>query len=231
MDFCTEYPRLEPAQQERFREVVTRLLSGRVLMPGPAMRPDPDWRFAERHRELLDAYLQIGGWRLDVDLGLRLCRAVHEAREQRVRFNKLESLVLCTLRLAYHEQMREVSDDVRCELTVGGLRERLVQSGKPVWQLSRRALEHALRRLARHSLVTIERGFAGHDDETFVVSPLIEKVLPADRIAELAERVRTYVGAADGPARPETLEPPDADGGDDAAAGDDGEPRNDGESA
>jgi hypothetical protein len=186
---------MEAAQQERFREVVTRLLSGHVLTPGPAMRPDPDWRFAERHRELIDAYLRIGGWRLEVDLGLRLCRAVHESGEQRVRLSKLESLVLCTIRLAYHEQMQQVSEDLRSELTVGALRERLIHSGKPAAQLSRRALEHALRRLARHSLVVIDRGFSAEDTETFEVSPLVEKVLPPDRIAEMAERIRAYMGA------------------------------------
>jgi hypothetical protein len=195
VDFATEYPRMEAAQQERFREVVTRLLSGHVLTPGPAMRPDPDWRFAERHRELIDAYLRIGGWRLEVDLGLRLCRAVHESGEQRVRLSKLESLVLCTIRLAYHEQMQQVSEDLRSELTVGALRERLIHSGKPAAQLSRRALEHALRRLARHSLVVIDRGFSAEDTETFEVSPLVEKVLPPDRIAEMAERIRAYTGA------------------------------------
>jgi hypothetical protein len=199
VDFAAEYPVLEPAQQERFREVVTRLLSGRVLTPGPAMRPDPDWRFAERHRELIDAYLRIGGWRLEMDLGLRLCRAVHESGEQRVRLSKLESLVVCALRLAYHEQMQQVTEDVRCEQSVGALRERLIQSGKPAAQLSRRALEHALRRLARHSLVVIERGFSAEDTETFEVSPLIEKVLPPDRIAEMAERIRAYAGVAAGP--------------------------------
>jgi hypothetical protein len=200
VDFVTEYPRLEPAQQERLRAVVTRLLSGHVLTPGPAMQPDADWRFAERQRELIDAYLRIGGWRLEIDLGLRLCRAVHDSGEQRVRLSKLESLVLCTLRLAYHEQMQQVTEDVRCELTVGALRERLIQSGKPAVQLSRRALEHALRRLARHSLVVVERGFAAEDTETVEVSQLIEKVLPPDRIAELAGRIRAYTGAtAPGP--------------------------------
>jgi hypothetical protein len=165
------------------------------------MRPDPDWRFAERHRELIDAYLRVGGWRLEVDLALRLCRAVHESGEQRVRLSKLESLVLCTIRLAYHEQMQQVSEDMRTEMTVGALRERLIHSGKPAAQLSRRALEHALRRLARHSLVVIGRGFSAEDAESFEVSPLVEKVLPPDRIADLAERIRAYTGglpAADG---------------------------------
>lgn len=197
MDFCSDYPKLEPVQQDRFRDIVTRLLSGEVLTPGSPLKPDPHWRFAERHRDLLDAYLRIGGWRLDIDLGLRLCRAVHQGGAQRVRFNKFESLVLCVLRLAYHEQMHEASDDSRCEMKVGELRERLIHAGKHATLLSRRALFEALRRLARHSLVSYERGFAGDDNEAFVVSPLVERVLPPDRVAEIAERIRSYVGASD----------------------------------
>jgi hypothetical protein len=208
VDFFEEFPKLEPAQRQRFSQVVTRLLSGEVLTPGSALRPDTDWRFAERYSALLDGYLRLGGWRLDIDLGLRLCRAVHEAGEQRVRFNKLESLVLCMLRLLYHEQMQQVSEELRCEVQVGELRERLVQSGRPVHQLHRRALANALRRLARHSLIELGRGFSGEDAERFFVQPLIEKVLPPDRIADMYERIRAYVSDRQRQAEvPESSEP------------------------
>jgi len=184
MEFLEDYPHLEPAQKDQFRRVVTRLLSGEVLTPGPALKPDPDWRFAERFREIVDSYLQIGGWRLDIDLGLRLARAVHEVGAQRVRFNKTESLILCMLRLFYHEQMQTVSEDQRCEINAGLLRERLVHAGKPAHQLSSRVLAVALRKLARHSLVNIARGFEGRDDESITVTSLIEKVLPPERIQD-----------------------------------------------
>ena len=114
MDFFEDYPRLESAQQERFQRVVTRLLAGEVLTPGSPLEPDPDWRFAERFRELIDSYLRIGGWGFDLDSTLRLGRAVHETGAQRVRFSKLESLVLCMLRLHYHETMRLAAEEDRC---------------------------------------------------------------------------------------------------------------------
>ena len=195
MDFLEDYPRLEPAQKEYFQSVVTRLLSGAVLTPGSPLKVDPDWRFAERYRELIDSYLRLGGWRFDIDLGLRMARAVHEQGTQRVRFSKLESLVLCTLRLYYHEQMRLATDQERCAISAGELRERLIQAGKPASQLSPRLLAHALRKLARHSLVRIDRGFEAQDHETAQVEALIEKVLPADRINEIEQRIRTYVAA------------------------------------
>jgi hypothetical protein len=198
MDFCQQYPELEPVQREHFQRVVTRLLQGDVLIPGSALRPDPDWRFAERHRELINAYLEIGGWYLDLDPGLRLARAVHLTGAQRVRFTKLESLVLCLLRLIYHESMRDVSEEIRCEVRVGDLRERLIQAGRPLHTVSRRILRDVLRRLARHSLVGLGRGFDGEDAEVVTINPVIEKVLPSEKIAEWAERVRVYAGGDDG---------------------------------
>ncbi len=195
MDFLDDYPQFEPAQKERFQYVVTRLLGGEVLTPGPPLKPDPDWRFAERYRELVDSYLRMGGWRLDIDLGLRIARAVHETGAQRVRFSKLESLLLCALRLYYHEQMRTAAEEDRCEIAVGMMRERLVHSGKPAVQLSARVLAPALRRLARHSLIEITRGFEAQDDEIIVVKPLIEKVLPPDRIQEIELKVKAYTAS------------------------------------
>ncbi len=194
MDFLEDYAKLEPVQKERFQRTVTRLLGGEVLSPGPPLKPDPDWRFAERYRELIDSYLRIGGWRFDIDLGLRMGRAVHEAGAQRVRFLKLESLLLCSLRLYYHEQMRSASEEERCEINVGLLRERLVHAGKPASQLSTRVLATALRRLARHSLLQIPRGFEGRDEESVLVNPLIEKVLPPDRIQQIEEKIKAYIG-------------------------------------
>jgi Domain of unknown function (DUF4194) len=193
MNFLEDYAKLESTQQERFQRLVTRLLGGEVITPGSPLQPDPDWRFAERYRDLVDSYLRIGGWGFDLDPTLRLARAVHETGTQRVRFSKLESLVLCTLRLHYHEQMRLAAEEDRCDITVGQLRERLVHAGKPIAQLSTRALAHALRKLARHSLVGVGRGFDADDDAVIEVKPLVEKVLPNDRIQEIAERIKAYV--------------------------------------
>lgn len=195
MDFCSEFPRLDPGQADRFRRVVTRLLSGHVMSPGSALAPDTDWRFAERHHALINAYLQIGGWSFELDPTLRIGRAVHLGGEQRARFNKLESLTTVMLRLVYHEAMQQASELSRCAITVADLRERMVQAGRPLHQLQRRALYTALRKLQRHSLVSLERGFLAEDDELVVVSPVIEKVLAPDTILELSERVRGYVSS------------------------------------
>jgi len=108
---------------------------------------------------------------------------------------KIESLIICCLRLYYHEQMRSAAEEERCDISVGMLRERLVHAGKPPAKLSANVLAPSLRKLMRHSLVQIERGFEAQDHEIVVVSPLIEKVLPTDRIQEIEEKLKTYAGS------------------------------------
>jgi len=66
MDFIDDYPKLEAVQKDAFQMIVTRLLAGEVLTSGSALKPDPDWRFVSRYPELIDSYLRLGGWRLDI---------------------------------------------------------------------------------------------------------------------------------------------------------------------
>src|SRR5260370_41042865 len=61
MEFLKDYEPLEAGQRDRFQQVVTRLLSGQVIPPGSPLKPDLDWKFADRYRELIDSYLRMGG--------------------------------------------------------------------------------------------------------------------------------------------------------------------------
>ena len=107
--------------------------------------------------------------------------------------------------------MRLATEEDRCDITVGLLRERLVHAGRPAAQLSSRALGQALRKLARHSLVRVARGFDADDEAVIEVTPLVEKVLPDDRIREIAERIKAYVSARTPVADHETGTEPDGD--------------------
>jgi hypothetical protein len=163
------------------------------------------------------SYLRLAGWSLDIDRSLGYARAVHEGGEQRVRFSKFESLVLLTLRLMYHEQKLLLTNDDRCRLTTGDIRERLIHAGLPAPDVSRRKLALALRTLDRHYLVDLDRGFEGDDAELITVQPVIEAVLTPDRIDEYVALVERYCAAG---VRA-------ADVGEDAEAGDDAEGESD----
>jgi hypothetical protein len=183
-DFCEAYPKLAPRLQSRFRNTVSRLLAGRILTPGGAFDPDEDWSFLIRHSSLVESYLAIAGWRIQLDRSLGVARVVSDMGDQRASLNKLDSWILCVARLAWHEQRTSLSEDTRCTLAIDNLRERLVRFGAPVAAVSRNRLREAIRRLARFDLIAPPPGFTAHDTDELIVSPVVEKIITVDRVSE-----------------------------------------------
>ena len=196
-DLFTDFPQLSETQQQRFRDCVSRLLAGHILSPGSAINPDPDWQFIDHHSDVVDDYLGLAGWRLDIDRRLGIARVLHQSGEQRVHLPKLESLAFCVLRLCYHEQRLHMREEERCRVTVGELRERLIHAGVAPLSVSRAKLRDATKLLARYHLVQIERGFTGEDEESIVVSEVIEKILSPERIAQYVAEYHDVAGVDD----------------------------------
>jgi hypothetical protein len=182
--------RLSADQQERFERVVNRLMGGVVLTPGenPLTMPDADWRFLERHLHLVEGYLGIAGWTVDYHPEHRMARAIHKEGKHRVRFNLLESLVVCILRLAYHEQMAGGGTDEQCEVTTGDLRERIAQAHRTSAAIARTKLAQAIRKLKRYGIVDVQWGYDAEDYEMIRVLPMIEMVLSNDTVHRFFER-------------------------------------------
>ena len=189
-EFLEQLKALPPDRHDRFQRVVSRLLSGEVLSPGPnpLATPDPDWRFLERHLSLVDAYLKVAGWQVDFMPIHRVARAIHAGGSHRVRFTLLESLIACILRQVYHEQMAAGGREATCEVSAGDLRERLAVAQKSSVPQTRKNIAGALRRLNRFGLVFVEWGFAAEDEETITVQPLIEAVLSDDEVRAFFEK-------------------------------------------
>ncbi len=193
MSFAEQFDAMEPATRERFRTVVTRLMSGAVLVRGTALRPDPDWAFTERHQYLIEDYLAFGGWKLDFNPQIGIARVVHLAGTQRAQFSKLDSIVVCMLRLLYHEQMASAALPGGCQVEVGRLRERLIGHGVPARALSVTKLRDSLRHLSRHQIVRYEPGFQGQDSESFDVLAVIERILSMETIQATRDRLHEYL--------------------------------------
>lgn len=183
-DFLDDLRRLSGDQQERFQRVVSRLLGGEVISAGanPLLLPDADWRFLQNNLRLVDAYLDVAGWRVDVSHEHRMARALHKEGQHKVRFDLLESLALCILRLAYHEQMSSGSREDRCEVPTGELRERVALAQRSSAPISRTRLAPAIRKLARYGIVDVEWGYDAEDTDLIVVTPVVEMVLSPDAV-------------------------------------------------
>lgn len=188
--FLDDLRRLSGDQQDRFQRVVSRLLGGEVIAAGtnPLLLPDADWRFLQAHLAIVEGYLEVGGWRLDSSHEHRMARAIHQDGQHKVRFDLMESLALCILRLAYHEQMSSGSRDDRCEVASGELRERVAQAQRSSAPVSRSRLAHAVRKLARYGIVDVAWGYNAEDADPIAVTPVVEMVLSPDAVQKFFDR-------------------------------------------
>jgi hypothetical protein len=190
LDFLSDLIRMTPEQQSRFQRVISRLLGGSVITPGdnPLAPPDPDWRFLERNLRLVNGYLETAGWMVEYRPEFRMARAVHKERQHRVRFNLLESLLLCVLRLSYHEQMGGDLRDEAIEITTGDLRELVTQAQRSSTPLPRGKLKQALAKLKRHDIIDYPWGYQAEDNESIQILPMVELVLSTDAVQRFYDR-------------------------------------------
>jgi hypothetical protein len=174
---------LRSDQRAQFQRVVSRLLSGDVISPGdnPLAPVDPDWRFLERHSQLVEAYLSIAGWNVQYLAQQKFARAVHSQGHHRVRFTLLESLLACLCRQRYHEQMLDAETDGKCEISVGDIRERIsiARKGNPP---GKQLIEEAFKKLRKYGLVEFDSDFEADDYQLVCIKPLVEVVLSMEQV-------------------------------------------------
>lgn len=184
---------LTTAEISRLQDVLSTLFSGRVITPGnrgPMAAPDPKWQFLRRHEDLVDAYLRVIGWSLDLNPQLRLARLVHLEGRHRVRFRADESLLILILRQSYHEHMAGLDDERECVVKIGDIRERFAAARRTSAPVSDSQIKKMLSRLARYDLVEIPWGFTPADDAEITILPLIERVVSPDEIERFYKAYR-----------------------------------------
>lgn len=133
--FSEEFQKLSMGEQENFRRIVNYLLSHTYLVmddydfSNHVSKTNADYLFAERHMELLQDYLQYGGFRLtsDRNYGVIALDSIHDG--SRVRFNKMTTLILYTLRLMYEEEREKLSLSDRVFVTAGEVIEKMMTLG------------------------------------------------------------------------------------------------------
>ncbi|MBI2606479.1 MAG: DUF4194 domain-containing protein [Deltaproteobacteria bacterium] len=199
--FLAEFPRLDDRGRRLFAEVIQALQLRCYVLRGGALRVDPGYRFIEKHEELVNAYLSLGGWRLHLDRERGVARLYHPESSGRARFNKVETTLILALRIFYHEQKQIVSESIETVVSVGALREKLhsllpAQAVRPF--LSRKTLGSVFRRLEKFGIVSFVGSSLLINDETRLrIEPVLEHLVSSQSADEIGQRLKElYEGTA-----------------------------------
>ena len=194
--FAQEYDQLQPGEQAMFADSVRHLLSDGIIWRDH----DPDRRiygFLLRRGHLVGDYLHLTGWEMQHDERLAIFSVAHRDGAHRLRLDRDTTIWLLLLRLIYAEKRERIELRLTRHptITVAEVAQRYADffPGKAVRKKT--SLDAALRQLQGCKLIRAGGGGhlrAGDGDQIIELLPTLEVAVPANEIAELAERIRSY---------------------------------------
>lgn len=113
--FEEKIEKLNMTEQEAFKRIVNWLLAHTYLLQGCYVfedhmkRTNQDYLFVERNFELFQEYLGYAGFRLERDNNYGVICLASAYESNRVRLDKLTTLMLYVLRLIYEEEREKLS--------------------------------------------------------------------------------------------------------------------------
>lgn len=204
--FLREFPSLDERGRRQFTEAVQDLFLHCYVIRGGLIRANPRYTFLERHEDLVNAYVALGGWRLHVDAENGVARLYHPEGSGRIHFNKEETTIVLVLRLLHHEQRKVLSESADTILRVGAIRERLHALLPPATVkqfLSRKSMGRVLRRLEHLRILRFETNAFHLSDETqIVLLPSLEHLVSQQAVETTQARLQALFASARGAESP-----------------------------
>lgn len=194
--FEEEFIKLSHSDQNEFARVVnTLMLKSFVIRESfdsreKLMKINPEYRFLERHYELVENYLKYSGWILEKDVASGVIAISNDFEQNRLKIDRETSLILFTLRLIYETQKTESnSAGESLYMTTPELLKTMLEYGITMQgkRLTGRLLGRSLRFMAAHNIIAKVSGSYDEGNVAFYILPSITFAVDNQKIAAMSE--------------------------------------------
>ena len=193
--FEQEFEKLNMADQEAFRRMVNWMLAHTYLLQGDyafednMRRTNPDYLFVERNFELFQSYLEYAGFRLERDTNYGVISLASSYEFNRIKLDKLTTLMLYVLRLIYEEEREKLSLSRDIFTTTGDLVHKMISLGVIKRKPANLSLRDSLRTLNRFRIVEKVDGPWENADTRLLILPAILFVVTNERISNMYQLI------------------------------------------
>ena len=193
--FEQEFEKLNMTDQETFRRMVNWLLAHTYLLQGDyafednMRRTNPDYLFVERNFELFQSYLEYAGFRLERDTNYGVISLASSYEFNRIKLDKLTTLMLYVLRLIYEEEREKLSLSRDIFTTTGDLVHKMISLGVIKRKPANLSLRDSLRTLNRFRIVEKMDGPWENADTRLLILPAILFVVTNERISNMYQLI------------------------------------------
>ena len=189
--FEKSWERLTSAEKEQFSHLINVLLGHTFLtvelydFDEGVTRVNKDYLFVERHFELFREYLDYAGFTLERDTGYGVISLKSRYDANRVRFDKLTTLMVYTLRLIYEEEREKLTLSKEVFLTTGDLVHKMISIGALKRKPPNAALHDSLRTLHHFRILEKMEGSWESAETRLLILPVILFIVSNEQISNM----------------------------------------------
>ena len=189
--FEEKFEKLNLTDQESFRRIVnwllahTYLLQENYVFDDSMKQTNPDYLFVERQFELFQNYLEYSGFHLERDSNYGVIFISSSYEYNRVKFDKLTTLMLYVLRLIFEEEREKLSLSRDIFTSTGDLVHKMISLGVIRKKPSNLALRDSLRIMNRFRVIEKPEGSWEAADTRLLILPTILFIVTSERISNM----------------------------------------------
>lgn len=217
MDWHQEYIALTERDKDQLARLTSLLFDQTFLLRDVwdarenRMTANPDYRYAERIRLVLEGHLNISGWALQVDNFRGVIALYNRFGRNRQTLDKLTTYFVYVLRLIYDEQLEQVSSRREIVIRLRDVYEKLHAFGFTEKKLVLHRLQATVMKLRQLSVIERVDGEGVSPDSQWVVYPTIRILVSEDRINAIYEQLESGHFDGDGDATEHASDSEDGD--------------------
>ena len=177
--------------KENFRRICSRLLSCCFLCKSNASNKS-DYYFVLKYRSEFKTYLEILGYRLEINEELGVIQLTNAYNYNRLNLKLYESVILLILRILYDEKKRELSVSDEVIVNLGDIQDKYLSLQIREKMIDKTTMSNALSLFRRFQLIeTLDRDL-GNEESRILIYDSILMAVRIDDIRKAYEKLEIY---------------------------------------
>ncbi|MGL5066474.1 MAG: DUF4194 domain-containing protein [Sarcina sp.] len=190
------YESLSIKEQEEFKRVCNKIL-GCCLITKYKESCKKDYHCIERNLAAMNEYLEILGFEIEVNRGIKTAQLINTFGSNRYKFNLIESISILILKILYHEKHQELAITDHTIIEVEEFQNKFIALGFKDKLMDKTTLRQVITKLKKYNILEPLDKEVVLGDSRLIIYPTIQALVKSENINFAFDKIQTYKRGAD----------------------------------
>ncbi|WP_297519956.1 DUF4194 domain-containing protein [uncultured Clostridium sp.] len=176
-------------EQAEFKRVCNKIL-GCCLITKYKENCKKDYHFIERNLVAMNEYLEVLGFEIEVNRGLKIAQLINTFGSNRYKFNLIESISILILKILYYEKHQELATTDHTIIEVEEFQNKFIALGFKL--MDKTTLRQVITKLKRYNILEPLDREVVLGDSRLIIYPTIQALVKSENIKFAFDKIQTY---------------------------------------